>query len=387
MPRRPLAVFALITLFILLRPAFAQPKTDPVPADDASQFPKAQIEPAPGGAAIEGKLKLSAITLKTDLGSTTIAMVHVRRITFQKEPDGNSHDSVQLNDKSTVLGRVLAEQFAIETEQGEKTLKRADVREIKVIRDVPLSLVATLIGLLTLTAMEIILGVDNVIFLAIIAGKLPKEKQPRARTVGLAAALGTRILLLFSLSFLLGLTTPVFTLPELGFLHDMEAREISWRDIILLSGGLFLIGKSTYEMHEKLEHARHERDGQPSPAPARPVSFARTILTIAVIDIVFSLDSVITAVGMVDTLWVMIVAMVLAMLVMLYFAGPIADFVDRHPTVKVLALAFLILIGVMLVAEGLGQHMDKGYIYAAMAFSVVVEMINMKLRKPKKPAA
>jgi predicted tellurium resistance membrane protein TerC len=263
--------------------------------------------------------------------------------------------------------------------------KRADVREIKVVNEEKLSVLSIALGLLTLTAMEIVLGVDNIIFLAIIAGRLPKEQRPRARKLGLAAALGTRLLLLFSLSFLLGLTAPLFTLPELGILRDLDAREISWRDLILFGGGAFLIAKSTYEMHKKVEEAKAASTGTAPAAPAKPASFAWTIVTIAVIDIVFSLDSVITAVGMVEQLWVMVTAMVLAMLVMLYFAGPIAEFVDRHPTIKVLALAFLILIGVMLVAEGLGQHIDKGYIYVAMGFALVVELINMRLRAPGGP--
>jgi predicted tellurium resistance membrane protein TerC len=392
MPRRPFPVLALslglaVALLAVLRPASAQPKADPVPADDAARFPEVKVEPASGGAIIEGRLKLSAVTLKTEIGSTTVAMPHVRLITFRKDPEGKSHDTVQLADKTTLRGEVTAEQFVVEISGGEARLKKDDVREIRVKSAMPMSWVALLLGLLTLTAMEIILGVDNVIFLAIIAGKLPPEQRPRARKIGLAAALGTRILLLFSLTFLLSLTAPVFTLPDLGILQDVQAREVSWRDIILLAGGLFLIGKSTYEMHEKLEHAKREREGEPRTSGTGTASFAMVIVTIAVIDIVFSLDSVITAIGMVEELWVMVVAMVIAMLVMLYFAGSIADFVDRHPTVKVLALAFLILIGVMLVAEGLGQHIDKGYIYTAMAFAVVVEMINMRLRKPAKKAA
>jgi predicted tellurium resistance membrane protein TerC len=342
------------------------------------------IEPTSGGAAIKGKLKLNVIVLKTDTGSTIIDLAHIKRITLTADPESKSPDTVQLVDKTFVRGRVVGDHFKLDPGAGETSIKRTDVREIKVVSEEKLSIVAILLGLLTLTAMEIVLGVDNIIFLAIIAGKLPKEQQPKARKIGLAAALGTRLALLFSLSFLLGLTAPLFILPDLGFLHDMDAREVSWRDLILLGGGLFLIGKSTYEIHEKMEHAKAERSGH-AVAPAAAVSFAKTIIMIAIVDIVFSLDSVITAVGMVDHLWVMIVAMVLAMLVMLYFAGPIADFVDRHPTIKVLALSFLILIGVMLVAEGLGQHMDKGYIYVAMAFALVVEMINMQFRGSKKP--
>jgi predicted tellurium resistance membrane protein TerC len=388
MPRRQFPVFVVsvglaLVLFTVLRPVFAQPAPPPAPvADDPSQYQKVRIEPT-GGATLEGKLKLAAVTLKTETGSTTVSMPHVKRITFQKEPEGKSQDSVQLTDKSIVRGRVMDEVFVVEIPGGEARLKKTEIREIKVITEEKLSLVAVMLGLLTLTAMEIVLGVDNIIFLAIIAGRLPKEQQPRARKVGLAAALGTRLLLLFSLSFLLGLTAPLFTLPDFGVLHDMEAREVSWRDLILLAGGLFLIAKSTYEMHKKVEEAKAEHSGEPSTVPVKVASFAWTIVTIAIIDIVFSLDSVITAVGMVEQVWVMMVAMVLAMLVMLYFSGPIADFVDRHPTIKVLALSFLILIGVMLVAEGLGQHIDKGYIYVAMAFALVVELVNMKLRKPK----
>ena len=391
MPRRPLPVFVLsvglaLVLFTALRPLFAQPPVSaPVPAaDDPAQFQNVEVEPVAAGSVPKGKLRLAAITLKTDTGSTTVGMRYVKRVTFQKEPEGKSSDSVQLTDKTILHGRVTDEVFVVEIPGGEARLKKAEIREIKVVSEEKLSLVTVMLGLLTLTAMEIVLGVDNIIFLAIIAGRLPKERQPQARKIGLAAALGTRLLLLLSISFLLGLTTPLFTLPDFGVLHDMEAREVSWRDLILLAGGLFLIGKSTHEMHAKVEEAKAERDGTPAAAPAKPVSFAWTIFTIAVIDIVFSLDSVITAVGMVEQVWVMMVAMVIAMLVMLYFATPIADFVDRHPTIKVLALSFLILIGVMLVAEGLGQHMDKGYIYVAMSFSLVVELVNMRLRGPKK---
>ncbi|MBL8864324.1 MAG: TerC family protein [Planctomycetia bacterium] len=228
--------------------------------------------------------------------------------------------------------------------------------------------------------MEIVLGIDNVIFLAIVVGRLPKEQQPLARKIGLGAALGTRLLLLFSLTFLLGLTKAVFTLPIPGM--NPDARDISWRDIILLVGGGFLIMKSVMEMHHKLEESRQKAHAPDSAKPAKSASFAKIIAQIAIIDIVFSLDSVITAVGMVDTVWVMIAAMVIAMLVMLAFAGAISNFVDKYPTIKVLALSFLILIGVLLVADGLGQHIDKGYVYFAMAFGVGVEMVNI-LMKPK----
>jgi predicted tellurium resistance membrane protein TerC len=394
MPRRPFPIAALslgvvLVLLVVLRPA----KSQTVPENPTKvivDLPEQRFERVrlslrelAGKQEQGGTLWLSALPIRTEIGTSLIDVKQIRRITFQREPGGIGQDSVQLINKSTIRGHVTRETFLLQdAPDAWTTIAAENIREMTFVRDEKPSLVGILLGLLTLTAMEIVLGIDNVIFLAIIAGKLPKEQQPRARRFGLAAALGTRLLLLFSLSFLLSLTTPVFTLPSFGFLNDMEAREISWRDLILLAGGLFLIGKSVHEMHEKLEAAKTEQIGEPVAAPTRRVSFAKTILTIAVVDIVFSLDSVITAVGMVDTLWVMMVAMVLAMLVMLAFAGPIASFVERHPTVKVLALSFLILIGVMLVAEGFGQHIEKGYIYAAMAFSLVVEMINMKLRKP-----
>jgi predicted tellurium resistance membrane protein TerC len=394
MPRR-LPTLTLSVGLVLLLIALARPARGDATGKDAKQvsvevpaaeYQRVRVDLAAGGAAVEGTLRLEAVRLRTGVGTRVIDARHVARVTFQRDPQGHSQDTVQLANREIVRGRVTDDQFPVETAEGIKTLKKDDVREIRVLRAADLSLTAILLGLLALTAMEIVLGIDNVIFLAIIAGKLPEQQQPKARKIGLAAALGTRILLLFTLTFLLGLTAPIFTLPDLPLLHDLEAREVSWRDIILLAGGLFLIGKSVFEMHEKLEHARAHREGGPKEAP-KVASFAQAIVTIAVIDIVFSLDSVITAVGMVDQLWVMVVAMVIAMLVMLWFAGPISRFVDRHPTIKVLALAFLILIGVMLVAEGLGQHIDKGYIYFAMAFAVVIEMINLRLRGSSKKAA
>jgi predicted tellurium resistance membrane protein TerC len=225
------------------------------------------------------------------------------------------------------------------------------------------------ISLFTLTALEIVLGIDNVIFIAILAGKLPVEQQARARQLGLSLALITRVLLLMSLTWIMGLTQPLFTLPVMG-------REISGRDLVLLLGGLFLIWKSVKEVHEKLEAA----DGHAT-AGRTQASFAGVIAQILVLDIVFSLDSVITAVGMADNLWVMVAAVVIALGVMLRFAGAISDFVNRHPTLKMLALSFLILIGVALVGEGLGQHIPKGYIYFSMAFAFGVEMLNLRLRK------
>jgi predicted tellurium resistance membrane protein TerC len=331
---------------------------------------------------MEGTLLLTEIPVRTDAETRQVHTSHILRVTFQRDPkEGHAEDTIQLKNKDIIRGHITQNDFPVKLADGTvKVLKRTDLREIRMLHPKDVSLLGVIIALLTLTAMEIVLGIDNVIFLAIVAGKLPPERQPQARRIGLAAALGTRLGLLFTLSFLLGLTSPIFSLPELPFLKDVEAREVSWRDLILFAGGAFLIGKSVLEMHEKMEHAKQVAGG--NTAAPKPASFAKVILTIAVIDIVFSLDSVITAVGMVDAdqIWVMVTAMVISMLVMLAFAGPISRFVENHPTVKVLALAFLILIGVMLVAESLGQHLNKGYIYFAMAFGVGVEMVNMKLR-------
>ncbi len=230
------------------------------------------------------------------------------------------------------------------------------------------------VSLLTLTALEIVLGIDNVIFISILAGKLPKDQQPKARQLGLMLALVTRILLLMSISWLMGLTRPLFTLPILD-------QGLSGRDLILLIGGLFLIGKSVVEIHEKLEG----EDGHATPTKAA-ASFTGVIIQILLLDIVFSLDSVITAVGMANNIWVMVTAVIIALGVMLAFAGTISDFVNRHPTLKMLALSFLILIGVTLVGESLGQHIPKGYIYFSMAFAFLVEMLNLRLRTKSQSA-
>lgn len=229
------------------------------------------------------------------------------------------------------------------------------------------------ISLVTLTALEIVLGIDNVIFISILAGKLPKEQQDKARKLGLSLALITRVILLMSITWVMSLTKVLFTLPvfDLG---------ITGKSLILFIGGLFLIGKSVVEIHEKLEG----QDGHATGGP-KGASFRSTIIQILLLDIVFSLDSVITAVGMANHLWVMIVAVVIALGVMLVFAGTISDFVNRHPTLKMLALSFLILIGVMLVGESLGQHIPKGYIYFSMAFAFIVEMLNLRLRKKSQP--
>lgn len=226
------------------------------------------------------------------------------------------------------------------------------------------------VSLLTLTALEIVLGVDNIIFISILAGKLPRERQARARTTGLMLALFTRVGLLCSITWLMGLTRPWFTLPWTG-------HEVSGKDFILLAGGLFLIGKSVFEVHEKLEG----EDGHANPEGKRAgVSFAGVIVQIVLLDIVFSLDSVITAVGMAQHLPVMIAAVVIALGIMLWWSGAIGDFVNRHPTLKMLALSFLILIGVTLVGEALGQHIPKGYIYFSMAFAFAVELLNLRSR-------
>jgi predicted tellurium resistance membrane protein TerC len=236
--------------------------------------------------------------------------------------------------------------------------------------------------LLTLTAMEIILGIDNILFLAIIADRLPKKQQGLARQLGLGLALGTRLLLLLGLSWMMGLTAPVFRLTDLNLPADWfspQTNEISLRDIILIVGGVFLIGKSTFEIHEKLEGPEHSASGRPAG------QFGWILVQIAILDIVFSLDSVITAIGMAQQVWIMVVAMIIAAGVMLVFAGPIGDFAHRHPTIKMLALSFLILIGVMLVTEGFDKHIERGYIYFAMFFSLAVEMLNLRLRRRGTP--
>lgn len=229
----------------------------------------------------------------------------------------------------------------------------------------------TWISLATLAAMEIVLGIDNIVFLTILAGRLPAAEQPRARRVGLAFALLTRLGLLFAITWVMGLTTELFAVLGHG---------ISGRDLILLGGGLFLIAKATFEVHEKLEVGAEP----PAAAPGKAASFWLVIAEIAVLDLVFSLDSVITAVGMAQHLPIMVAAMVLAVGVMLVFAGAVGDFVEKHPTIKMLALSFLILIGVMLVAEAFGKHIEKGYIYFAMAFSLLVELLNMRMRKGRR---
>lgn len=229
---------------------------------------------------------------------------------------------------------------------------------------------AALVGLLTLTALELVLGIDNIIFITILAGQLPRDQQPRARRLGLMVALVSRVLFLLSIAAIMRLTTPLFPL----FGH-----EITGRDLILIIGGLFLIGKATFEIHSKLEGAEDAHQAK------KVASLGAVLVQIFLVDVIFSIDSVITAVGMVPQVSVMIIANVIALAVMLMAANAIGDFVERHPTVKVLALAFLVMIGGNLFIEGFGHHVPKGYTYFAMAFAVGVEMLNIRLRKKSKP--
>jgi predicted tellurium resistance membrane protein TerC len=233
-----------------------------------------------------------------------------------------------------------------------------------------------LVALVALSAMEIVLGIDNIVFISVVSSRLPLEQQKLARQIGLLAAMGTRILLLSVIWLVQKATHPLFLLSSLGvagrwLADNTEVNEVSIRDLILLAGGLFLIQSSVREIHHKIEGAHDQRHGP------RTVTFRSVIIQIAMLDIIFSLDSVITAVGMAESIWVMIAAVVLAVIVMMIFASPVSAFVERHPTVKMLALSFLLLIGVMLVAEGVGKHIHKGYIYFAMAFSLLVEMLNL----------
>jgi predicted tellurium resistance membrane protein TerC len=222
-----------------------------------------------------------------------------------------------------------------------------------------------LVALLTLTLLEVVLGIDNVIFISILASKLPEEERKKARFIGLSLALGARVLLLLSLSWVMRLTTDLFTLFGMG---------ISGKDLVLIIGGLFLVAKATHEIHSKVEASEHAPEG-------RRAGFTSIVIQILLIDIVFSLDSVITAIGMVSEISIMITAVIVSIGIMMAFAGAIGAFVERHPAIKMLALSFLILIGVMLVAQGFDQKIDKGYIYFAMAFSLGVELLNMRFRK------
>ncbi len=230
------------------------------------------------------------------------------------------------------------------------------------------------VALLTLTGLEIVLGIDNIVFISILCGKLPPKQRARGRQLGLGLAMVMRILLLLSITWVMGLTRPLF---------EVGDHPISGRDLILVGGGLFLLAKATWEIHDKLEGAVSE--AAKGRRARRYASFPAVLVQIALLDLVFSLDSVITAVGMARAIEIMIAAVVIAVLAMMVFAGAISRFVERHPTLKMLALAFLILIGAMLVLEGLGTHVEKGYIYFAMAFSLAVEMLNIRLRKARRP--
>lgn len=237
------------------------------------------------------------------------------------------------------------------------------------------------IALLALTAMEIVLGIDNIVFIAILSDRLPEEVRNKARRIGLAIALVLRIILLSMLSWVMSLKAPVFNWTDLGvpeswFDHSNEHwRElvgVSWRDVILLGGGLFLIAKTVHEIHSQIEGSEHENGN------AKQLTFGSALLQIALLDIVFSLDSVITAIGMAQKVWVMIVAVIISVGVMMIFADRVSTFISKNPSLKMLALSFLMLIGVMLVAEGAGTHVEKGYIYFAMGFSLIVEMLNLR---------
>ncbi|WP_461211533.1 TerC family protein [Desulfocurvus sp. DL9XJH121] len=233
--------------------------------------------------------------------------------------------------------------------------------------------IENLIAFLTLTGLEVVLGIDNIVFIVVITNKLPRAARAGARRLGLAVAMLSRIALLFAISWIMRLSDPLF---------HMGAHPVSGRDLVLLAGGLFLLGKATFEIHDKLEGEAGHAD-----ASGRAVSgTAAAVMQIMVLDLVFSLDSVITAVGMAQHLWVMVAAIVAAVGVMLAFSGPVGAFVSRHPTVQMLAFSFLLLVGVFLVAEGLGRHIDRGYIYFAMGFSLFVEVLNLRLRKGGKAA-
>lgn len=226
------------------------------------------------------------------------------------------------------------------------------------------------IALLTLAGLEIVLGIDNIVFISILVAKLPVERQAAARRLGLLLAMGMRIALLLAISWVMGLTQPLFAILEHAF---------TGRDLILLVGGLFLVAKATWEIHDKVEGAEH------GPASVKAASFGQILAQIMLLDVVFSLDSVITAVGMARDVRIMIAAVVIAVLVMMVSAGSISAFIEKHPTMKMLALSFLLLIGVVLIADGLGQHVSKGYIYFAMAFSLFVEILNIRIRRPVEP--
>jgi len=337
---------------------------------------RAKID-SPNAATLEADILFPAVMLQTDYGQVELNSARLKELSFEQIDADSTVANAELNDGTHFHGTLKSSELNVRIGDESRVLVPVEGMRVRFQRPEDFGIFSAIIGLLTLTLMEIVLGIDNIIFLAILSNKLPAPQQAKARRIGLLGALVTRLLLLFCLTWLLGLTKTVFTLPEMPLFHTPEARGISWRDIILIAGGTFLIGKSTLEIHEKMEKAH----GEEKSVGAKVPSFWSIIVQIALMDIIFSLDSVITAVGMVDHLWVMVVAMLIAVGVMLLFAERISRFVDNHPTIKVLALSFLILIGVLLVAESLGQHIDKGYIYFAMAFAIGIEVINMRLIK------
>lgn len=374
-PRRMAAV-----AIVLLVAGWAFADGPAAPALAGKNAPPVPVEISrPDGTKVRGTFGPPSVSLWTDnLDPGTIPVSRLKKLEMGRA-DGGVTATATLTDDDHLTGELKADVLPVTLDGRAEALKPVDdVVEIKFLHERAWSWGGAILGLVTLAIMEIVLGVDNIIVLAIVSGKLPKEQQAKARRLGLIAALATRLGLLFTLSWLLGLTRPLFHIPDNPILHSPEARAVSLRDIILAAGGLFLIRKSVKEMHEKVEEKKAHAAGT---APAKKLGrFWPTIFEIAMIDILFSLDSVITAVGMVDELWVMVGGMLIAVGVMMLAAGPIARFVDKHPTITVLALSFLILIGVMLVAESLGQHINKGYIYFAMAFGVAVEVINLRMR-------
>lgn len=378
-PRRVVAVFAGLVLAGVGFNAAAQPPGDNAAAPATAAVP-VEIERA-DGTKLTGSYAGGPIKLRTDFGTADLAVTSVK--TVDVTSGGNQPTaSLTLTDKSHMSGPLLTATLDVVVDGKPRAIPVNELTRVGFKHPKDTSVAGAIIGLLTLTLMEIVLGVDNIIFLAVVAGRLPVEQQRAARRLGLGAALGTRLLLLLSLTWLLGLTKPVFTLPELPFFQTAEARGISWRDLILLAGGVFLIGKSTWEMHAKVEGGKHGAEGRPK----KPASFGWVIAEIAVIDIIFSLDSVITAVGMVKKIGVMIAAVIIALIFMLVFAKSVSGFIDRHPSLKILALSFLLMIGCLLVAEGFHKEIPKGYVYFAMAFSALVETLNIRMRSKRDKA-
>lgn len=237
---------------------------------------------------------------------------------------------------------------------------------------------AVLISLITLTFLEIVLGIDNIIFISIVSSKLPKEKQNKARLLGLTLAMGFRILLLFGIVWLIKLNTPIFEIPFIK--EDGQPLGISWKDIILIGGGLFLIAKSVSEIHHKVSIANVEEQSKMG-IGVKSHSLISILLQILMIDAIFSVDSILTAVGLVDNIWIMIIAVVISISIMMLFSNTVANFIDKNPTMQILALSFLVSIGMLLIAEGFHQHINKGYIYSSIAFALVVEVLNIRMRK------